>query len=55
MKVIKIGDKEYKKLEDYKVHPSQPFHEVIKKILNKKEELNGEEQSSPDAFKGDEE
>ena len=35
MKVIKITDKDYKKLEDYKVHPKQPFWEIIKNILNK--------------------
>lgn len=36
MKVIKIRERDYKKLEKYKVHPKQPFWEIIKDYLNKK-------------------
>jgi len=38
MKVIKIRDEDYKKLEDYKIQPKQPFWEIVKDHLNKKEE-----------------
>lgn len=32
-KQIKIREKEYKKLSDYKIHKREPFWEVIKRIL----------------------
>ena len=35
IKQIKIREQEYKKLSDYKVHPKQPFWEVVRNIINK--------------------
>ena len=45
IKQIKIREQEYKKLLDYKVHPKQPFWEVIKRIIeeNKKKEVSEDE------------
>ena len=39
IKQIKIREQEYKKLSDYKVHPKQPFWEVVKNIINNKKEV----------------
>ena len=50
MKPIKITDRAYRKLKDYKVHPSQPFWQIVNTILKiseydlkKKEVKNGSE------------
>lgn len=34
--VIRIRKKDYKKLSDYKIHPNQPYWELIKDILEEK-------------------
>lgn len=34
IKLIKIREQEYKQLKDHKVHPKQPFWEVVKELLN---------------------
>jgi len=37
-KQIRVGKEEYQKLKEHKVHPNQSFSEVIKNLINKKEE-----------------
>ena len=34
---IQIKKKEHKKLIDYKIHPNQPYWEVIKMLIDEKE------------------
>ena len=41
LKAIKVREVEYKKLSDYKIHPKQPYWEVIKKIIEEKEVKDG--------------
>ena len=38
---IQIDKEDVKKLEKFKVHPNQPYWEIIKKLINEKESKHG--------------